>query len=59
MIPETKKYNIESVATLLSLPKSPYVHLKQVDFTFMTKKQYSASTSVHVRLSYSLVLDGY
>ena len=30
-IPETVKYNLESVASLLSSPESQYVHLKNND----------------------------
>ena len=34
MIPVLVRYDLESVATLQSLPECPYVHIKHVDFNF-------------------------
>ena len=35
MIPETMRYNVESVAAILFLPKSPYVHLRYAVTMYM------------------------
>ena len=33
-IPKTIMYDLGSIATLVMLPESPYVHLKQAEFFF-------------------------